>query len=433
MKTFLNDKESRLEAAPTGKQFNGFEWNTGGKNMTQDKRDYSRREFLKTTGAAGVGLLAASSFPGTAAAQDAGRVPTRPFGKTGVDVAILSLGGMFDIPNNQLMMRQAMKWGVTYWDTANSYEGGNSELGIGRYFAKYPEDRKSVFLVTKSTAWSVKGMSDHLDLSLERMKVDYVDLFFVHAIRNISSMDRDRQRWGEKAKADGKIRFFGFSTHSNMEECLLAAPSLGWIDAIMMTYNYRLMHTDKMRRAVDACAKAGIGLTAMKTQGGGQVLTSSAEELKLGGRFVQSGYTQGQAKLKAVWENPQIASICSQMPAMTLLAENTAAAVNRTKLSSAEREMLQHHAQAGASGYCAGCTEICEAALPAAVPVGRVMRYLMYCRSYGNQDFARSRFNALPAATRAAMARIDYTAAEARCPQRMPIGRLMREAAEELA
>jgi uncharacterized protein len=401
--------------------------------MADSERDYSRRDFLMTTGAAGAGLLAAAAIPGALAAQEPERVPARPFGKTGTQVAILSLGGMFDIPNNQLMLRQALRWGVTYWDTANSYEGGNSELGIGKYFSRYPEDRKSVFLVTKSTAWTVKGMSDHLNLSLERMQTDHVDLFFVHAIRNIASMDKDRQRWGEKAKAEGKIRLFGFSTHSNMEECLLGAAELGWIDGIMMTYNYRLMHTDRMRRAVDACTRAGIGLTAMKTQGGGQVSTSSAEELKLGGRFLQGGYTQGQTKLKAVWENPQIASICSQMPSMALLSENTAAALNRTRLSAEERNALEAHARAETSGYCAGCTDICEGALSAAVPVGRLMRYLMYCRSYGSREFARSRFNALPAETRARIPRLDYSAAEARCPQKMPIGRLMREADEELA
>jgi len=192
--------------------------------------------------------------------------------------------------------------GVTYWDTANSYEGGNSEKGIGKYFAKYPEDRKKIFLVTKSTAWTQSGMSEHLALSLERMQTDHIDLFFVHAVRRPSSMDKDMKQWGEKAKAQGKIRFFGFSTHSNMEECLLEAAKLGWIDGIMLTYNYRLMHTDAMRRAVDACARAGIGLTAMKTQGGGQVLTSGANELNLGGRFLQSGFTQGQASSRRCGE-----------------------------------------------------------------------------------------------------------------------------------
>jgi predicted aldo/keto reductase-like oxidoreductase len=397
------------------------------------ENECSRRQFLKTTGAAGLGLLAASALPQSLCAQDAGLVPTRPFGKTGVNVAILSMGGMFDILNNQLVLRQAVKWGVTYWDTANSYEGGNSEPGIGKYFVKYPEDRKKIFLVTKSTAWTLKGVTEHLNLSLERMRTEHIDLFFVHAIRSISTMDKDMQKWGEKAKAEGKIRFFGFSTHSNMEECLLAAAGLGWIDGIMMTYNYRLMHTDKMRRAVDACANAGIGLTAMKTQGGGQVLTNGPEELKLAGRFVQGGFTEGQAKLKAVWENPQIASICSQMPSMALLSQNAAAAMNRTRLSAGERKMLEQHAQASAAGYCAGCTGICEPALSASVPVGRVMRYLMYCRNYGNRDFARSRFQSLPAHTRAIMAQLDYAAAEQLCPQRMPIGRLMREAASELA
>jgi hypothetical protein len=133
--------------------------------------------ILKASGTAGLGLLAASAAPEVLCAQDAGQVPTRPFGKTGVNVAILSLGGMFDIPNNQLMMRQAVKWGVTYWDTANSYEGGHSELGIGKYFAKYPDDRQRIFLVTKSTAWTLKGMTEHLDLSLERMRTNFIDLF----------------------------------------------------------------------------------------------------------------------------------------------------------------------------------------------------------------------------------------------------------------
>jgi len=54
--------------------------------------------------------------------------------------------------------------------------------------------------------------------------------------------------WAEKAKAEGKIRFFGFSAHKNMENSLLAAAKLGWIDGIMMSYNYRLMVKNKMKR-----------------------------------------------------------------------------------------------------------------------------------------------------------------------------------------
>ena len=54
-----------------------------------------------------------------------------------------------------------------------------------------------------------------------------------------------------------------------MEEFLLGAAKLGWIDGIMFTYNYRIMHTERMKKAVNDSFKAGIGLTAMKTQATG--------------------------------------------------------------------------------------------------------------------------------------------------------------------
>ena len=395
--------------------------------MTNDPLRWSRRDFLRTAGAAGAGaLLTGTGSP--VAAADAVQVPTRPFGKTGRSVSILSLGGMFDIQNNQLMMKQAVRWGVTYWDTADCYQGG-SERGIGKYFAKYPEDRKKVFLVTKSDADDPKGMTRLLDRSLERMNTDHVDLYFVHGIRRIREMD-DTRKWSEQAKADGKIRLFGFSTHSNMEQCLLDAAGLGWIDGIMMTYNYRLMHTDRMREAVDACTEAGIGLTAMKTQGGGQVRTDSETELQLAGRFMEKGFTDGQAKLKAVWADPRIASICSQMPSMSLLMTNVAAATDQKSLTRADQRLLHRFAAETESAYCGGCTDICEGAVAHAVPVGDVMRALMYHRSYGDFEQAASVYRSLPPAARARIAQTDFSDAERGCPRHLAIASLMRQADE---
>jgi len=211
------------------------------------------------------------------------------------------------------------------------------------------------------------------------------------------------------------------------------AARLGWIDGIMMTYNFRLMHTDRMARAVDACRQAGIGLTAMKTQGGGQVVTSSEVERRLAGRFVEKGFSREQAKLKAVWENPHIASICSQMPNLKILKANAAAAADRSPMSRDDWQHLEHYAHRTARGYCAGCTDICEAAVDQAVPIGDVMRYMMYARSYGDCERARVLFGGLPDATRAKIAAADYAEAEKRCPRGMAIGRLMRTASRELA
>lgn len=321
-------------------------------------------------------------------------MPTRPFGQTGVNVPILSFGGSLHLP--LLMLRKAYLQGVTYWDTASSYMGGNSEERIGKYFDKYPQDRQKIFLVTKSHAWSTAGMTDDLSRSLERMRTDYIDLYFLHSVRSIDELDEDRKIWAEKNKASGKIRFFGFSTHSNMEECMWEASKLGWIDGIMMSYNFRLMQTDLMRRAVEACAEAGIGLTAMKTQGGGSVESSTDTELELAGRFLEQGYTPAQAKLKAVWENPSIASICSEMPNMTILMANVAAALDRIRLSDRAVQLLHRYAQETRSDYCAGCARICESVFNHQIPISDVMRALMYWCSYGDRRRAAELFDDIP-------------------------------------
>jgi len=217
--------------------------------MKDIQKGISRRTFIKSAGVAGLGTALAplvgrdqAHAATPAQAADTTGVPTRPFGRSGIHVPILSLGGMFDIPSNQTMLKQAIRWGVTYWDTAHVYSGGRSEEGIGQYFKSYPEQREKIFLVTKSTSRSNRGISRDLATSLERMNTDHVDLFFVHAIRDADTMDSSMREWAAEQKAEGKIRLFGFSTHSNMEQCLLDAARLDWIDGIMMTYNFRLMH-----------------------------------------------------------------------------------------------------------------------------------------------------------------------------------------------
>ncbi len=393
----------------------------------------SRRDFLKAAGAASVGSIFAAFNPLAEASEGAQTMPTRPFGKTGIDVPILAFGGSLDTSMSLLVLRQALKWGVTYWDTANTYMGGKSEEGIGKYLEKYPEDRKRIFLVTKSHAWTLRGMSRDLDVSLERMQTDYIDLFFVHSVRSISDLDDETKAWAEQKKARGKIRLFGFSTHSNMEACMLGASKLGWIDGIMMRYNYRLMHTDEMKRAVASCARAGIGLTAMKTQGGGPVKSDSESEIEMAGRFLQKGFTDAQAKLKAVWDNPNISCICSEMPNMTILMANVAAALDKAKLSAHDMGLLRQYAQETRSHYCAGCADICESSVQGNVPVSDVMRCLMYARSYGNRQRGKTRFQKIPVTTRRQMTVTDYSLAEQRCPQKIPIGKLMAEAVKELS
>jgi predicted aldo/keto reductase-like oxidoreductase len=264
-------------------------------------------------------------------------------------------------------------------------------------------------------------------------------MYFISYLSNVKKELTDAVKtWAEKAKAEGKIRFFGFSTHKNMENCMLAGAELGWIDGIMMSYNYRLMVKDKMKKAVGACVKAGIGLTAMKTQAAfsanfyASIGSETDEALKMTESFLNKGYTAEQAKLKVVWENPNIASICSAMSNMTILQANVAAALNKQKLSGGDKQRLKQYAQQTAPGYCAGCANICESAVDLDIPVSDVLRYSMYNHSYGDRDVALTLFKALPANIRANILKADYSKAEKYCPQKIQIGKVLKQIYEDL-
>jgi uncharacterized protein len=410
--------------------------------MTENNKNtgFTRRDFVKTVGLAGLavagtgvtGALAAPEKPAGAAPANA--TPKRQLGKTGAEVSILNLGGMFDTINNQLLLKQALNWGVNFWDTAESYGNGLSEEGFGRFFARNPEARKNVFLTTKLEP-DKGNFTARLNAGLKRLQTDYVDLFYVHAIKGIDEMTPEMKSWAAEMKKAGKIKFFGFSTHTNMADCLRCAAGLDWIDAAMFTYNFRLVNDPKMQEALVACTKAGIGLVAMKTMGGGPGMptTTSKAELKVADRFLEKGFTDKQAKLKVVWEAPQIASICSQMPNLTILSANVAAARDKTKLAREDFDSLHQLALETKADYCAGCGRICQAAVGGAVPINEVMRCLMYHQDYGEQELARQTFASLPQGIRERLMEVDYSRAEQACPQGLAISDLMRQARELLA
>jgi hypothetical protein len=350
------------------------------------------------------------------------------------------MGGTVNLLENQIMLKKALEWGITYWDTSDSYEGGNSELGIGKYLSNNPQMRKELFIVTK--AYGTKTTEDlelHLKESLKKMNTDYVDLYFVmergrseHGLSDPSQLDDGLKRWAEDAKKRKMIRFFGFPTHKNTAQCLAAAAKLGWIDAIMTSFNFRLMQDKEMQAAVEDCYKAGIGLIAMKTQARGQKLETE-EDKKVVKHFLDQGFTEGQAKIKAVLEDKRISSVCSRMENIAVLTENVAAALDKTKFTRADFEILREYAAATCSGYCAGCAHICDSAIPDAPYTSDIMRYLMYHNAYGDRNTAKELFAQIPRNVRSNLLGTDYTLAEARCPQHLPIGKLVAEAVSKLA
>jgi predicted aldo/keto reductase-like oxidoreductase len=409
----------------------------------------NRRNFLKAAGAAGVGSVfvpakakAEPNAPEKSEKTGFPQVPTRKLGRTGVEVPCLSIGLMYSLLDNQILLRKSLDWGVNYWDTSNGYAGGNSERGIGKFFTKNPEARKKVFLVTKASgARTVADVEKRLQTSFKRMNTDYIDMYFgVHGLSNPRQLTDQLKQWVINAKKKKQIRFFGFSTHENMAENLSEAAKLDWVDAIMTSYNFRVMQNPKMPAAIEACHKAGIGLIAMKTQGKPSweikseadkwVLTEA--EKKLTEHLLKRGLTTTQANIKIVLDDKCFSSVCVGMTSIGHIVENVEVTFDKTKLARTDVDLFKEYAQASCSGYCAGCSNICKTASPDIPFVSDVMRYLMYYNSYGDKEEARELFAQIPEQVRSRLLGTDYSTAESRCPQHMPIGKLMAEAVSKL-
>jgi len=348
-----------------------------------------------------------------------------------IEIPSLALGTITNLVEKQILLRKTLQWGVNYWDTAHNYAGGNSELGIGKFLAENPEARKKLFIVSKASgARTVADVEKRLATSLKRMNIKYIDLYYgVHAMSNPARLTDELKQWAKSAKERKLIRFFGFSTH-NTSQCLAAAAKLDWIDVIMFIYNFRLMQDAKIQVAIEACHKAGIGLIAMKTQA--KKIKTEGDK-KLAEHFLKRGFTEGQAKIKVVLEDKRFSSACVGMYNIDILTKNVEAVLDKTRLTQADMKVLTEYARATCSDYCAGCAYICDSALPNAPYVSDIMRYLMYYNSYGDRNRARELFAQIPAKVRNRLLSLDYRLAEARCPQHLPIGRLVAEAVSKLA
>ena len=149
-----------------------------------------RRGFLRTgiTGAAGMMALSPAMIKATESSQER-NIIYRTLGKTGLKIPVISFGVMR--ADNANLCKAAYEKGITLFDTANGYQNGNNEIMLGNLFKDYP--RKSFILATKvkpdrdrdgkpNAQTSPEAFLTKFNESLSRLKMDYVDILYVHDI-----------------------------------------------------------------------------------------------------------------------------------------------------------------------------------------------------------------------------------------------------------
>ncbi len=148
-------------------------------------------------------------------------LPKRKFGKTGISVTMLGLGGAhiarMSEKEAQKTIETALEGGVRFFDNAESYRNGLAEKRYGMFLtSKY---RDVAFIQSKSTARDGKTAREHLEGTLKRMNTDYLDLWFIHAVGSPTDVD-SRIENGVldvvlEAQKSRKVKYVGFSGHSD--------------------------------------------------------------------------------------------------------------------------------------------------------------------------------------------------------------------------
>jgi aryl-alcohol dehydrogenase-like predicted oxidoreductase len=383
----------------------------------------SRRNFL----AAGLALPVAASASRTDAPEP--QAPARPsssgpaftyrtLGKTGLKVTSVGFGCM--ITSDASVVERAADLGITYFDTARGYQGGNNERMVG---AALKKKRKDIVLSSKSHAGSGAEALADLDTSLKELGTDYLDIWYLHGKSNPVEVTDSLIEAQQKAKKAGKIRFAGVSTHSGQPQLMPALAKNPNIDVILTSYNFTM--DPNMNALIDEASKAGKGIVAMKVMAGGfrrlRPDDPNAKKLKQEGAML--------AALKWVLHNPLVNTTIPSMTDMDQLDENLKAM--SSPFGAAEQKLLALQREYIRPLYCNMCGQ-CDGTCRKGLPVQDILRFVTYAEGYGQFALGRERFAELApehAATRCG----DCPGCTVQCPHGVQVAQRLIRAQELFA
>lgn len=334
----------------------------------------NRRDFLRLSATAGAGALfipdAAASAIKTNTLPATNEFPMRTLGRTGIKLPILSMGVMrADNPN---VVRAAYNAGIIHFDTAHGYQNGKNEEMLGNFFKDKPRDSFIISTKAKFKDPNVENFEEEYEgmfkQSLTRLQMDYVNIFYVHDLKDPETVKNERViAIAKKFKEEGKAKFIGLSMHAQNPAVIDAAVEAGIYDVILLSYNFKLNNLKETDEAIERAAKAGIGFVAMKTMTGG---TEDADGKKK---------INAQACLKWAWNNKYITTAIPGFSNFNELDECLAAA-NSPSLSIGEKEYLAALCSQEML-YCQQCNQCVDQCVKH-LPIPDIMRAYMYAYGY---------------------------------------------------
>jgi predicted aldo/keto reductase-like oxidoreductase len=346
-----------------------------------EKRSISRRDFLKigVGGAAAFGLMGVGNLFG---AESTGTLTYRTLGRTGLQVTTLSFGAMLT-PEAEVI-RAGLDMGINYLDTARRYLHGRSEEIVSRAI-KGIRDKVYVATKTQPTSNTKGAIMKDVETSLMNLKTDYIDVIQLHSL--VSSQRAFIPEVREayvKLREQGKVRFFGVTTHTNQAEVIDAVVNDPdkFFDTVLVAYNFKT--ETSVKEAIARAKAAGLGVIAMKVQTGRYRTDAPG-----------SAATH-QTALKWVLDDTNVTTAIAGMKTLEHIRELMP--VMGTKFTSADERILGRYGKAIDPYYCRLCGQ-CEDTCPNGVGISTVNRALMYAEGYKEYALAKATFDEVPKAS----------------------------------
>lgn len=319
------------------------------------------------------------------------RLPLKNGGKTANDTTIADV----DVDASIAMIRRAIDQGVNYFDTAYNYVSGNSEVILGQALAG--GYREKVHVASKSPAWLYKSPEDfdrYLGEQLDRLQMDHIDFYLLHSMNGGSWKKSQRNNAVEaiqRAKAEGKVRYIGFSFHDDLElfeEILNAAD---W-DFCQIQLNYYDRDYQAGIKGMKMAAERGMGVVVMEPLRGGLLvdLPKSVQAV-----FDESGYGRSNVEWSFdwLWDMPEVSCVLSGMSTMDQVEENCSYMQRAaTGMFSDDERAVVDKAKAAldekAAVPCTGCN-YCVDMCPNKIAIPYNFRAYNMGVLYDNMDLAR--------------------------------------------